>query len=454
MAHYECSNLYTGGTAPFRYSILYYLDYDFVIGGHDPETYPGIMTRDKKAGSAPMLHSIAEEIRDCILVPIFKDTEWKQVYPFMYISSQIYNRRSLTWINYQQKPGGFWKLICVDLQCDQIVSQSSSGVLLAENPKVLPIYGRLRTPWTEVGCITSPSNKISYLQAKYTSSDHPLWEDVDLQSKLYLDYRFNRCKRTDFTVYMVSKHPSDMEDIYYQSKETGLIFGHDRIVSNMREAFSDAASKMPQQTMNILENLLDIIDLFKDPKSLLKIRSLSDLWLKYRYVYSTTKLDVKDTGELLSRLKDLSDRKVITVSGNYSEGYDNVFEQYKFKGKYSVESFLTGTLTEDLQRYAGKVRLQDLWDVVPFSFIADWLTNIGNNISNIESYCELQNIKPIETWTTMTRTLGGGTVSEEHFLRIKDYNPVGLPRYQFNETKSGTTIMSRITDVVSIFGGK
>lgn len=450
MAHYDCKSIQDYGYKPDKVSLLFTLDYDFTKGIIEVLPYPGKMTRDGRAGSSPMLHTVVQPKQALIIVPLYKNTSWIRIGPSAFLSTELIDDVSVVWLNLYEPKIRQWHLICTEFKCREVLKQNQSGDLLAENPKTIFTDSYILGPWQLSGCVTDPDSRVSSMQAMYRENR---WKTLS-HSIMTMTLDYAKTKRVDLATYVVSDFPTDMEDLYWQHHDTGMFITENRITSNIREAYCDAASKMPQQTMNIIANILDIISLFKDPKALLKIKSLSDLWLKYRYVYSTTKSDVNDTRELLNRLKDLSSRKTIKVSGTFTESFEDTIETYRFVGKYSVANFLTGTLSaSNLEQYFGKIRIEDIWDVIPFSFMADWLTNIGNNLSNLDSYCELLNMTPIETWATMSRTVSGQMTTERHFMRLRNYKPIGFPKYAFSKGPSDTTILSRVTDVVSIFGG-
>lgn len=131
-------------------------------------------------------------------------------------------------------------------------------------------------------------------------------------------------------------------------------------------------------------------------------KAAGNTWLEYQYGWKPFLSDAKTAAELLAstiskpcnRVSTFSvsikrqDRFTISDSANLTP-YDNVFfdrptvqrEQKRLKGRYSVRDDLLNTAS--LLSLTNP--LEVAWELVPFSFVADWFLPIGDFLSNMSA---------------------------------------------------------------------
>jgi len=106
-----------------------------------------------------------------------------------------------------------------------------------------------------------------------------------------------------------------------------------------------------------------------------------DAWLKYRYAYNTTKMDVEQATRVISKglLKPLTPERVLRGRVNIVDGEARV--------KMRLHEN-TGDMFAMLMLNSDKVGLMpslyNLWDMVPFSFVVDWVYPIGDILQDID----------------------------------------------------------------------
>jgi len=181
----------------------------------------------------------------------------------------------------------------------------------------------------------------------------------------------------------------------------------DRLMAN---AFYDAYQQFPKFNDNNIANLKEMADLLLDvaksggvapliegagslvnffqggrrPREI--FRDIGDLWLKYRYCYGTTKSDVKQA------LEERARRQITYLSTQHFNGeYETSVLTPDGDGYVDVEvrvGFDVVQQTKDMIRainhygylHGLELSAYTLWDMVPFSFMVDWVCDIGGEL--------------------------------------------------------------------------
>jgi len=191
------------------------------------------------------------------------------------------------------------------------------------------------------------------------------------------------------------------------------------------------------------------------------IAAFADQWLEYRYGWRTLGYDISDINESLVKLRSVA---APLARGHASKKAS--LSVVRFSGTSLVSATPTGTLsTNNIARVDGSITdvreltvkadcgvtllanniafvdpLVTTWEIIPFSFIVDWFTNINDNIAAYSpfavgnvAYCSLTSS---DVWTTST------SVS----CKEPVWNPVtdnmyltGTPAYHMNHVKVSST---------------
>jgi hypothetical protein len=110
-------------------------------------------------------------------------------------------------------------------------------------------------------------------------------------------------------------------------------------------------------------------------------KEAASAWLKYRYAYNTTKSDVEQyTRAVINNYlgSQLGDR-VLRGSIGISSGEMRVKMRIHDNTSPNLEYVLIG-----LDQYGLFPGLYNIWDMIPFSFIADWFSNLGDILQDID----------------------------------------------------------------------
>lgn len=168
---------------------------------------------------------------------------------------------------------------------------------------------------------------------------------------------------------------------------------------------------------------------------------LSDNWLSYRYAMRPLASDIVNGMDAILDTVDGFDPDRRTARG-YASSSGSLSDSGLIGGEPSVETTYDTTSTHDVSVRAGILyeysRSPDTWgmaahqlpiaawELIPFSFVADWFVNIG---PWIEAITPVAGVRELGSWTTVRRvretvrtsyrsfggyTSGGGLTRERH----------------------------------------
>lgn len=213
-------------------------------------------------------------------------------------------------------------------------------------------------------------------------------------------------------------------------------------------AYNDAAANLPRSTTNSIANVLESAELVsaiirRDFKSLAP-DSLRSAWLQYRYQYNTTKADIEEYAELTRRLIAVAGASRIQSSGIASDG--NITAHCSIY--VSADDFLPSDTKEWLEHYGFQLSASNLWDMIPYSFIADWFLHISDFLEKCENANWAYELKVKDAWTSFRTSEG----NQKTFFRVPGYYHTNTPWMDYTSTgPSNKTIVKRVLDSISIF---
>lgn len=184
------------------------------------------------------------------------------------------------------------------------------------------------------------------------------------------------------------------------------------------------------------------------------VKGAADAWLKYRYVYNTTKADYEQyvrakVGEYLGTLDQ---NRVLRGSIDIGGGKLKVKMRLHDNSAANFDKFLISG-----NQYGVFPGLYNLWDMIPFSFIADWFSNLGDYLQDIDQSIFFRYYKVDELLVTRERSyrkdqVWGGTSYKMYSREFL----AEMPQWEIYEDPkgpSGRTIFKRCLDGVSIVSG-
>lgn len=221
-------------------------------------------------------------------------------------------------------------------------------------------------------------------------------------------------------------------------------------------AYVDAVDKIPKISVNAIEGVFDLIGFLRglyatllDPISALRelahnARDWGNDWLSYRYVYTTTKLDISEIKSGMRAISEINNliKEEYSVTGRAKDGLISVGVTATFK----LCDLIPSSYEELFRQYGLTPSAYDLWDIIPFSFIVDWFAQLGDILENFGKFSNTLRFRPTRIWFTAVTEYQGQTV----FFRVPGTRLSIPPKYEFRET-SDKTLAMRITDFIAIF---
>lgn len=222
-------------------------------------------------------------------------------------------------------------------------------------------------------------------------------------------------------------------------------------------AYVTACSQIPSITVNAIEGVLECIDtlrwlytLANDPIHGLRAlvaesqQNPGDLWLSYRYQFTTTRLDLREIKRgynAILKLKSLTQDEY-SVVGRAADGPISVGAKVTFK----ICDLVPQSYEELLRQYGMVPSAADMWDIIPLSFVVDWFAQIGGILENFGNFSNSLRLRPSAIWYTVKTNYQG----QSTFFRIPGKVLNIPPKYEFYQP-SGKTVKMRIADYVTLF---
>jgi hypothetical protein len=159
--------------------------------------------------------------------------------------------------------------------------------------------------------------------------------------------------------------------------------------SLMANAYLDALDHIPQMNENNLSNIVGIVSFMKHliiDHRIEMPKSWTDSWLKYRYVYSTTKSDVEDAIRFVHRHVDTGflEKGFSCYGVSHDTVLDTVVEcRCRFDAKQKELTYLN-KIWSGLYMYGLSPSFYVIWDMIPYSFIVDWFIPVGDILNSYD----------------------------------------------------------------------
>lgn len=185
-----------------------------------------------------------------------------------------------------------------------------------------------------------------------------------------------------------------------------------------------------------------LCDVFKSAKD------VRNIWLSYRYVIKTTELDIDDVKLLAQRLNDLrSSLSPIKIRGTYRK--EDMLFRCKASFHYSDE--FIRHLESIPYRMGMELTAAKLWDIIPYSFIADWFIGVADLLDYLETMGDAFEISASvrDIWYSVETSYNDQTV----YFRIAgdDGHPLISSPKLVTKDASTKTVLMRVTDTLAIF---
>jgi hypothetical protein len=277
--------------------------------------------------------------------------------------------------------------------------------------------------------------------------------------------------------FRIPTYPNDMpspflfdEDLVIGSKVDPMLLGK---ASNLKRYHLNAAMQhtllaacesFPKLNDNTISNVIEIVGFIKALVIDHRIdipKSLQSAWLSYRYVYTTTKLDMEEAIHFVHRRMDLGDvRKSVACYATESFDIEDVSVLVRCSLDISPKELDTlATIWNALDTYGLTPDFYVIWDSIPYSFIVDWFIPIGDLASVLDAdvkYFSGENYSLENLCYSLEYTRDvpyrGSTLKVHCYSRWSGDVPAALNGFYWLESsnKSKRTIVFRILDALAL----
>jgi hypothetical protein len=158
----------------------------------------------------------------------------------------------------------------------------------------------------------------------------------------------------------------------------------------VQHAYLDALQSMPRLNDNSISNIIEIAGFIKALVIDHRIEipeTLAQQWLAYRYTYTTTKLDAEEAIKFVHRNMELGtlDRS-LTCYGQARTVVEGSEVTCRCRIVVSPRELSTlATIWRSLYTYGLQPSFYVVWDMIPYSFIVDWLIPVGDMASVLDA---------------------------------------------------------------------
>jgi hypothetical protein len=124
--------------------------------------------------------------------------------------------------------------------------------------------------------------------------------------------------------------------------------------------------------------------------------------------------------------------------------------EYRCSASYSTMS--VNGLQSPIERAGMDLSAQHAWDLIPYSFIADWFLDVGGRLERMDNYRKSMRITPTVVWFSKMQSWEFQGIRYSHYAR---WSSISIPRnipanYISGEiSKSGKTWIRRGLDVLA-----
>jgi hypothetical protein len=236
-----------------------------------------------------------------------------------------------------------------------------------------------------------------------------------------------------------------------------------------QHALLAACESFPKLSDNSISNIIEVVGFIKALVVDHKIEmpsSLSQLWLAYRYQYSTTKLDVQEAAKFVRRYTDLGGlARTISCRGIATHDIEGTTVTCRCSIDVTPKDVgILDRILRALSTYGLTPDFYVIWDMIPYSFIVDWFLPVSDILATLDAdamyfsgeYYNLENVCFSLSYTRDLVTEDGSTVKCKCYTRWKGSIPPSLNSLYWLDAPSASskTVQYRILDAASLFIGQ
>lgn len=256
------------------------------------------------------------------------------------------------------------------------------------------------------------------------------------------------------------RHTATLDKFSLPSRETQIFDGLTQIgafqdhdaARCFAAAYANAIEQVPMSTCNNIQNILDLASaasaVFGGSPKRAKKGLLRDYWMKYRYSYTTSKLDMQDIISTSYRISNLINSSSVKCYGVFNKGPTT----YRCTFDFDPSSAIPNSLKSFLNSYGFRLTAANVWDMIPYSFVVDWFLGIGDLLETYDAYSRALMFPVSNPWYSMKTMIRVDGVAQESYLRYRGTPFIKALPYTSNHKTSTKTQVSRVADAAVLFG--
>lgn len=219
------------------------------------------------------------------------------------------------------------------------------------------------------------------------------------------------------------------------------------------ECMLEAFENLPDISIGLIANILDLASSIATIASNIRSGSLlheaaklgeaSNAWLTYRYAVTTTTLDIEEYKLLIQRLNDLAtiSKDDITLHGTVT--HNGV--KYRLSFDVGVSQLIPDTISDVWSQFGGDLSPAAIWDLIPYSFVADWFLGIGDFLENCTLWSNGLSLHPHNLWFSIQSQ---SSVTE--YARMPISVDMAIPPLYGSKATSKRTLIFRLFDSIAL----
>jgi hypothetical protein len=236
------------------------------------------------------------------------------------------------------------------------------------------------------------------------------------------------------------------------------------VTEGQAQAFKQAVDQFPKYADNNIANLKDMAELVISvlkgeglemlAKAMRgsKFQRLLNAWMIWRYAYSTTKADVKQAIDACARQR-ITYLKPLRFDGDAYMPlirYDGLAHYHVSFEVVQQTSDMIRALRHGLYMAGIEVNAYTIYDLIPFSFVVDWFTGIGDTLESkaIGDHYSDYIFSSVE-WS-ITYTIDDGSTKCKCYSRWYDNTIPPVPQLDLSRGPSANTWFKRGIDTVAL----
>lgn len=243
-------------------------------------------------------------------------------------------------------------------------------------------------------------------------------------------------------------------------KEFGMISNF--YSSGYAQAYVDMCDDIPRFHSNQIANIFECLELIISlttsilsgnfVKAILNsgknMKDARNAYLAWRYSYNTTKSDVDELTSATARLKSLTQEQMFHIRGVHIDG-DALF---RCSCMISLNQIYpqVNEISTWMDKYGLELTAEKGWDLVPFSFMVDWVLHVSDWLHQLETIKKYGLVlSHLDVWVSCRTKYDDQEVYMRHRYQAATRNIPMLPTPSWSA--SNKTFFMRIGDVISIF---